>query len=334
MNPLLFLAIICFGIVSAALQHDQNLDARWHQWKSTYKRPYSTNEEDWRRAVWEKNVKMIELHNQEYSQGKHGFTLGMNAFGDMTNEEFRQVMNGFQIQKHNRKTFHESPSDNIPKSVDWRQEGYVTPVKNQAQCGSCWAFSATGALEGQMFRKTGKLVSLSEQNLVDCSRPEGNEGCNGGLMNNAFQYIKDNGGLDSEESYPYVGTDTGDCHYNPQYSAANDTGFIDIPQLEKELMKAVASVGPISVAIDASLMTFQFYKNGIYFDSSCSSKDLDHGVLVVGYGFEGKESDSNNKYWIVKNSWGTTWGADGYIKMAKDRNNHCGIATAASYPTI
>ncbi|XP_006898940.1 PREDICTED: cathepsin L1-like [Elephantulus edwardii] len=330
----LFLSVLCLGIASATPQHDRNLDEQWFKWKSTYKRPYDTNEESWRRTIWEKNVKMIELHNQEFSQGKHSYSLLMNAFGDMTNEEFRQVMTGFQNKKHKKeKVFQEFPSDNIPKSVDWTQKGYVTPVKNQGHCGSCWAFSATGALEGQMFRKTGKLVPLSEQNLVDCSRPEGNEGCNGGLMDYAFMYVQDNKGLDSEESYPYLGTDTEACHYKPEFSAANVTGFVDILQDEKELMKALAFVGPISVAIDAGLMSFQFYSSGIYYDKSCSSKQLNHGVLLVGYGYEGTDSD-NNKFWLVKNSWGPTWGAKGYIKMAKDRNNHCGIATAASYPVV
>ncbi|XP_007937466.1 procathepsin L-like [Orycteropus afer afer] len=334
MNSSLFLAALCLGIASATLKHDQSLDTQWYQWKSTYRRPYSADKEDWRRAVWEKNMKMIELHNREYSRGKYGFTMAMNAFGDMTNEEFRQVMNGFQNQKHKKgKMFREPPSGHIPKFVDWRQKGYVTHVKNQGQCGSCWAFSATGALEGQMFRKTGKIVSLSEQNLVDCSRSQGNNGCNGGLMNFAFQYIKENKGIDSEDSYPYLARDTNVCNYKPEYSAANDTGFVDIPQREKSLMKAVATVGPISVAIDASNPSFQFYKSGIYYEPDCSSKVLDHGVLVVGYGFEGKNSE-NNKFWIVKNSWGTVWGTNGYVKIARDQNNHCGIATAASYPTV
>ncbi|XP_007539927.1 procathepsin L-like [Erinaceus europaeus] len=333
MNPSFLLTVICLGLATATQKLDHSLDGEWSQWKATYKRLYDMNEEVWRRTVWEKNMKIINLHNQEYSQGKHSFTMAMNAFGDMTNEEFRKVMNGLQSQKHQKgKIFKERFYAKIPSHFDWRKKGYVTPVKNQGACGSCWAFSATGALEGQMFRKTGKLVSLSEQNLVDCSWPQGNQGCDGGLMNNAFRYVKDNGGLDSEESYPYVEHET-TCRYNPETSAANDTGFVDIHKREKSLMKAVALVGPISVGIDAGHSTFQFYKEGIYYEPNCSSEELDHGVLVVGYGFEGAVSD-NNKYWLVKNSWGTDWGMEGYIKMTKDRNNHCGIATMASYPTV
>ncbi|XP_048656237.1 procathepsin L-like isoform X2 [Marmota marmota marmota] len=260
MSPSLFLVLLGFPALSGAPALEYGLNAQWHQWKAKHGKTYGTNEEGWRRAVWEKNMKMIEQHNEEYSQGKHGFTMAMNAFGDMTNEEFRQVRNSVQYQKLQRgAVFQEPLFGDVPESVDWRKKGYVTPVKDQGHCGSCWAFSATGALEGQIFRKTGKLISLSEQNLVDCSRAQGNMGCSGGLMDFAFQYIKDNGGLDSEDSYPYEAKD-GSCRYKPENSVANNTGVIYIPKHEEALKKAVASVGPISVSIDASLRSFQFYK--------------------------------------------------------------------------
>merc|ERR550519_2264459 len=265
--------------------------------------------------VFMENKQKIAKHNTRFNKGHHAYDLEMNHYGDLLSHEFQTIYNGYRYDLKENATAagllgatYISPANvELPKSVDWRTHGAVTPVKNQGQCGSCWSFSATGALEGQHFRKTGKLVSLSEQNLVDCSRSYGNEGCNGGLMDNAFQYIKDNGGIDTEESYPYEGEDD-KCRYNPKNKGAWDVGFVDVREGdENDLKTAIATAGPCSVAIDASHESFQFYSHGVYRDPECSPENLDHGVLAVGYGVD----EDGSAYWLVKNSWGTSWGEPG-----------------------
>lgn len=306
----------------------------WEVFKLTHGKQYESSEETFRRKVFMENKHKIALHNRLYEKGLKSYKLAMNEFGDRLHYEFVQTMNGLKRDYRNRyengSTYLSPHYVEIPKSVDWRKEGYVTPVKNQGMCGSCWAFSSTGSLEGQHYRKTGKLVSLSEQNLIDCSTKYGNEGCNGGLMDQAFTYVKDNHGIDTELSYPYDGKDE-KCKFSKRSVGATDSGFVDIPSgNEEKLKEAVATVGPVSVAIDASHESFQFYSHGVYDEPECSSEELDHGVLVVGYGISRKGED----YWIVKNSWGTTWGKDGYVLMRRNKNNQCGIATQASYPLV
>lgn len=332
----LFILFLC-AVVSVSHCYVTELDVikeEWQAFKLQFNKIYEEVEDMFRMKIFMENKQKIAKHNQLFTQGSKSFSLRMNKFGDMLHHEFVSVVNGFK-RNYNQSlasgSMYLSPSNVVlPKMVDWREKGYVTPVKDQGQCGSCWSFSATGSLEGQHFRKTGRLVSLSEQNLVDCSTKYGNEGCNGGLMDQAFEYIEYNHGIDTEESYPYKGKQ-GKCHYHKQNRGATDTGFVDVPSGdETKLQEALATIGPVSVAIDASHESFQFYHQGVYNEPDCDSQELDHGVLVVGYG----TTEDGNDYWIVKNSWGTTWGEEGYIKMARNKNNQCGIATQASYPLV
>ncbi|XP_055946898.1 procathepsin L-like [Argiope bruennichi] len=328
------LALFALFAVAAARHSlfDPELNEHWENFKKVFGKNYNEREEVTRRQIWERRLADIVRHNLRYDLGLHSFRKGLNEYSDLEHDEFVKTFNGYRRQpghKSNGTTWVPAFNANIPDQVDWRDKGLVTPVKNQQQCGSCWAFSTTGSLEGQHKKKTGQLVSLSEQNLVDCSEPEGNQGCEGGLMDQAFQYIKDNKGIDTEDSYPYTAED-GTCHFKRSAVGATVTGYVDIPTGDEEaLKKEVATVGPISVAIDASHDSFQTYQDGVYDESECSSEQLDHGVLVVGYGTE-----DGSDYWLVKNSWGTTWGIKGYIKMARNKDNQCGIATQASYPLV
>jgi len=332
--------LVLVATVNAASFSDI-IKEEWNAFKLEFKKHYHDDvEERFRFKIFNENRHKIAKHNQLYSTGKVSYKLGLNKYADMLHHEFRETMNGYNftlrtlLRRHSDElkgaTFIPPAHVTVPKSVDWRTRGAVTAVKDQGHCGSCWSFSSTGALEGQHFRKSGVLVSLSEQNLIDCSGKYGNNGCNGGLMDNAFRYIKDNGGVDTEKSYPYEGIDDS-CHFDKSTVGATDRGFVDIPEGDEEKMKqAVAVIGPISVAIDASHESFQFYSEGVYDEPSCDAQQLDHGVLVVGYGTDQNGQD----YWLVKNSWGTTWGDKGYIKMARNKSNQCGIATASSYPLV
>lgn len=319
----------------ANIGKDPTLDLDWERWKTIYQKQYSSEEEELsRRLIWEKTLKIVTVHNLEESMGKHSYTMAMNGFADMTSEEVTATMTGLRVSDSEMDNLtvdwpQESIQDQAPGCIDWRKSGYVTNVKNQGSCGSCWAFSSVGALEGQLKKKTGRLVSLSPQNLVDCSGKYGNYGCHGGFMTRAFRYVINNHGIDSETSYPYEGRDN-NCRYKTSGRAATCVSYKQIPKgSETYLERAVASVGPISIAIDSSLKSFHHYHRGVYYDSKCSSSNINHAVLVVGYCV-----DKGVPYWLVKNSWGTRWGDHGYIRMAKNRGNLCGIASFASYPLM
>jgi cathepsin L len=322
---------------------DEFMSHLWHKYKKTHGKSYLGAEvELYRYNLFRKNVELIQQHNEDYAKGLYTYRLGLNSFADWSVEEFRQKLLGTRLNMTQRRhelsvgTFMGLPEKvEIPDNVDWRESGAVTPVKNQLQCGSCWAFSTTGSLEGAHFRVNGELVSLSEQQLVDCSKKYDNNGCNGGLMDNAFKYIKENGGLMSEESYPYRGKE-GKCRFNKNKVVATCSGFMDVQSGDEQALKeAVATSGPVSIAIDVTEDRFMLYKDGVFVDETCQNAEdsLNHGVLIVGYGSNNTDNGQMD-YWIVKNSWGSSWGEEGYIRMARNKDNMCGVATAASYPLV
>ncbi|KAK8675788.1 hypothetical protein V6N13_033851 [Hibiscus sabdariffa] len=280
--------LVCEATSRTSLE-DASMYERHRQWMSDFGRVYSDNNERHKRFnIFKQNVALIDSFNNANNKP---YNLAVNRFADLTNEEFTASRNGFKGHMCSNKatSFMYENFTALPSTVDWRQKGAVTPIKDQGQCGCCWAFSAVAAMEGVTKLTTGTLISLSEQELVDCDTKGDDQGCQ-----------------------------------------ATINGFQDVPaNSEDALQKAVANQ-PVSVAIDASGFEFQFYSSGV-FTGSCGTQ-LDHGVTAVGYG----EDDDGTKYWLVKNSWGTSWGEQGYIRMQRDvdaKEGLCGIAMQASYPT-
>jgi len=321
MRTLIIAALLVCAVV--ALRCDNN---EFLSWTTKHGKSYSAVDMRARFGIWTKNCLYINSQNKR----QLNYTMAMNSFGDLTAVEFGKFFLGVSM---NRTTLQNWRSSNIagraglPDSWNWATQGAVTPIKNQQQFGSCWSFSTTGSVEGCHFLGTKNLVSLSEQNLMDCSWSQGNQGCNGGLMTQAMQYIITNGGIDTESSYPYTAED-GSCTYSAANSGSTLASFNNVASGDENALQTSVYTGPTSVAIDASQSSFQFYSSGVYSDPSCSSTQLDHGVLAVGWG-----TSSGTAYWVVKNSWGTDWGQSGYIWMARNDNNMCGIATMATLPS-
>ncbi|OWM72957.1 hypothetical protein CDL15_Pgr001071 [Punica granatum] len=332
-----------FSIIDQTLHDSEERTLELFQrWKESHNKEYSTDEETQRRLeIFKRNLKYVTERNlNKVREGEKGHFVGLNKFADMTNEEFKKIYMSKMKRPANRNWSKGNPVDkkvgascDPPSSLDWRDYGVVTGVKDQGSCGSCWAFSTTGAIEGINALDTGKLISLSEQELVDCDTTD--DGCDGGYMDYAFEWIINNGGIDSEADYPYTsinGVD-GTCNITKEKNdkVVSISGYVDVEESDSALLCAVVQQ-PISVGMDGSALDFQFYTGGIY-QGSCSDDpdDIDHAVLIVGYG-----SEDGEDYWIVKNSWGTEWGMEGYFYIRRNTDlpfGECAINADASYPT-
>lgn len=321
------------------------LHAEFHNWKNDHSKEYETTKEhDERLAIWIKNHEKIEAHNQQTPQPS--FLLGHNEYSDMTQSEFKKhfKLGKKVIEKEVKayiydeelalETMSAMKTLDLPDHVDWVQMGGVTSVKNQGACGSCWAFSTTGALEGAKFIRTGELTALSEQNLIDCDHKD--LGCSGGLMDDAFKFDEKSGGLCSESDYPYKAAQGKTCMTNcTDVPGSLVKTFVDVPEGDARALLSGIAMQPVSVAIQADQFAFQFYRTGVITDDSCGEHaQVDHGVLAVGYG---TDLDTQTPYWLVKNSWGATWGDEGYVKLARNSTNDfgmCAILKMASFPVV
>jgi len=287
------------------------------------------------KIYYQENKKYIDALNAK----NLGYKVRLNSLADMSNEEFQRMVPSRKsrppvtsaLQSGFGGIFEASNDVSVPSSIDWRTKGAVTQVKDQGSCGSCWAFGSIGSVEGIWAIQNGELLSLSEQQLVDCSWIV-NEGCNGGYGQWAYQWMISNGGLASERSYGYLAQNSW-CKSYDKSSGVYVTGYKNVTSGDENgLKEAVGTVGPVAIAIDAAHLSFRFYAEGVYYEPDCKNgeNDLDHEVLAVGYG----TTSAGEDYWIVKNSWSTHWGDQGYVLMARNRGNNCGVATDATFPIV
>ena len=310
---------VCYMFTS-----DPSITSDYQQFLLQYNKYYSDSEYTYRLSVFKSNLNIINSINSSQSS----YQLEINEFGDMTLEEFRSLYLS-TYSSYESLLVQDLPSNDLPSSIDWRDLNSVTRVKDQKSCGSCWAFSAIGAIEGAWAISSKELVELSEQQLVDCSSDYGNLGCDGGYMNQAFDYVIDHG-LAYGKDYEYEGYKK-ECREHKHSKPVNIRTYVNVGKNNSLQLQAAVAKQPVSVAVDGGSYVFMFYKSGTI-DKGCGT-ELSHGVLVVGYG-----EDVHGMYWIIKNSWGRRWGQLGYAKIRRTQEINsegmCGIAMDASYPLI
>ncbi|MBN3321256.1 CATL1 protein, partial [Atractosteus spatula] len=320
MKPLILLALLCHS-TQRALCSEEEIDLEWQAWKRSFGVSYvEKSDEGQRKAIWEDNMKLIEEHNQNYLKGDKKFKLAMNKYGDLTKEEYK-ILQGTNIYNKPRKVGKRDSALKLRAAakrlnavrIDYRTMGYVTRVKDQGFCGSCWAFSTTGAIEGQLFKKTGQLVSLSEQNLLDCSRSYGTYGCSGAWMANAYDYVVKHG-LQSEATYPYTSLDNQPCSYDKRKSIVKIKDYKFIPEARRKKMYSTLYASCLGIEVFNRLYGTQYGEGVWTFRSS-------QGSVQCG--------DPE-----VPAHWGTGWGENGYMRMIRNNNNACGISSYALYPVL
>ncbi|KAI1301730.1 Cathepsin S [Halotydeus destructor] len=327
-----FLLAIALTEAAREISQSPNLAKSWREFKLSHGKKYLNSKiEEHRRSVYSQNIRKIVKHNVEALLGLRSFKLGLNKFSDLTAEEFGHLMGFKPLNKTRSKretlyAYQPDPSLKIPKSIDWRKYSIVSPVQDQGDCGGCWAFSASSAIESHSALATGKLNKLSEQNFIDCvhaPKYQVSEGCNGGNMIEAYQYAIQNGVVKSS-LYPYEAVD-GPCRFSSKGEdiGANMSLWATVLD-EYDMETFVGLEGPLSVSVDATYL--QHYSSGVY-DSLICSTNVNHAVNIVGYGV----TDKGKMYWTVRNSWAADWGEEGYFKLARGKNM-CGIAEFVTFP--
>ncbi|XP_062591149.1 procathepsin L-like [Saccostrea cucullata] len=298
-----------FLILASVVPFALSITYEFQTWKQKYRKQYrSANEEAYRYEIWKRSLDLVNRHNQA---NVSGFSMEMNQFADQIHIGLRKKLT-YKVSSVATKT---PFIRDVPESFDWRTKGAVSPVKNQGQMGSSLAYATLDSIESMHFIKTGQLIELSIHELVQC--------CNTSLVGSEFKCVQKLGGLCDSASYPFSST----CQSSKCTPVAKVTGVTAVKHGDEEALKMAVFTQPVLAVIDASHSSFQLYRSGVYYEKACSSQRLDHAVLVVGYGSKGGKD-----FWIVKNSWGTEWGMNGYILMSRNRRNNCGIASSAFYP--